>query len=30
MYYQNGIRKDVTYYSKQYYSLTFTYKFEHD
>jgi cytosolic carboxypeptidase protein 2/3 len=30
MYFQNGIRKDVTYYSRQYYSLTFTYKFEHD
>ena len=29
-YFQNGIRKDVTYYSKQYYSLTFTYTFPYD
>lgn len=29
-YFINGIRKDVTYYSKSYYTLTFTYTFEHD
>jgi hypothetical protein len=29
-YFQNGIRKDVTYYSKSYYTLTFTYNFEYD
>ena len=29
-YYQNNIRKDVTYYSKSYYSLTFCYNFEYD
>ena len=29
-YYINGIRKDVTYYSKSYYTLTFTYTFEYD
>jgi cytosolic carboxypeptidase protein 2/3 len=28
-YYQNGIRKDVTYYSKCFYSLSFTYKFKY-
>ena len=29
-YFLNGIRKDVTYYSKSYYTLTFTYNFEYD
>ena len=29
-YYENGIRKDVTYYSKCYYTATFTYTFEYD
>lgn len=29
-YFMNGIRKDVNYYSKCYYTLTFTYTFEHD
>jgi len=29
-YFQNGIRKDVTYYSKSYYTLTFSYNFEYD
>lgn len=29
-YFINGIRKDVTYYSKSYYTLTFTYTFEHE
>jgi len=29
-YYQNGIRKDITYYSKSYFSLTFTYEFAYD
>lgn len=29
-YFMNGIRKDVTYYSKSYYTATFTYTFEHD
>jgi cytosolic carboxypeptidase protein 2/3 len=28
-YYQNGIRKDVSYYSKCFYSLSFTYKFKY-
>ena len=28
-YYANGIRKDVTYYSKSFYSATFSYKFKH-
>ena len=29
-YFANGIRKDVTYYSKCYYTATFTYTFEYD
>ena len=29
-YFQNGIRKDITYYSKSYYTATFTYTFEED
>ena len=29
-YFQNGIKKDVTYYSKSYYTLTFQYNFEYD
>lgn len=29
-YFANNIRKDVTYYSKGYYTLTFSYTFEHD
>ena len=29
-YFMNGIRKDVNYCSKFYYTLTFTYTFEHD
>lgn len=29
-YFINGIRKDVTYYSKSYYTATFTYQFEYD
>ena len=29
-YFGNGIRKDINYYSKQYYTCTFTYKFQHD
>ena len=28
-YFQNGIKKDVTYYSKSYYTATFTYTFEY-
>lgn len=29
-YFQNGIRKDVTYYSKSYYTATFTYTFQYN
>ena len=29
-YYANGIRKDVVFYSRSYYSLSFNYKFDHD
>ena len=29
-YYANGIKKDITYYSKGYYTASFTYKFMHD
>ena len=29
-YYGNGIKKDITYTSKGYYSCSFTYKFTHD
>lgn len=29
-YYGNGIRKDIIFNSKQYFSLSFDYKFEHD
>ena len=29
-YFQNGIRKDINWYSKCYYTLTFTYTFEYD
>lgn len=29
-YFMNNIRKDVTYYSKSYYTATFTYTFEYD
>ena len=29
-YFQNGIRKDITYYSKSFYTATFQYLFEYD
>ena len=29
-YFQNGIRKDITYYSKSFYTATFQYTFEYD
>ena len=29
-YYANGIKKDITYYSKGYYTASFEYKFLHD
>ena len=29
-YYANGIKKDITYTSKGYYSMSFTHKFTHD
>ena len=29
-YYSNGIKKDITYYSKGYYTASFTYQFKHD
>ena len=29
-YYGNGIKKDIIYYSKGYYTLSFNYKFQHD
>lgn len=29
-YYANGIKKDVFYYSKGFYTLSFSYKFKHD
>ena len=29
-YYMNGIRKDNNYYSRSFYSLTFSYKFTHN
>jgi hypothetical protein len=29
-YFANGIKKDIYYYSKGYYTLSFNYKFSHD